>query len=189
MQFSQGIQIAILLALCSGLPARAAEGCNEAAQNAWLSSCDRALFDVRQAETPHPKGPFESPGSVHFAAQANLVGDFVEDCDKLVAEPDRLPAKAAESLRLLKADPCTREEHLQWLQTCEDEALALPGHTRAELLATFFKDGGFSAAYVHKRCSYLKVDVDFSLTIEGTESPDDVIEKVSPPYLEAMNYG
>jgi hypothetical protein len=65
----------------------------------------------------------------------------------------------------------------------------LPGRTRADLLATFFKDGGFSEAYVHNRCFNFKVDVQFSLTVEGAESPDDVIEAVSPPYVEAVNFG
>lgn len=186
MRFSKGIQVGILLALCSGLPALAAGSCNEAAQNGWLSSCGRALFEVRSEE--HPKGPSEYPGPL-FAAQANLAGELADACDKLVAEPERLSAKAAEMLRPLKTDPCTRDEHLQWLRACEDDALALPGHTGADLLATFYPDGGFSPAYVHKRCLGLKVDVYFSPPAEGVEPPNDVIEKVSPPYVDALNFG
>jgi len=48
----------------------------------------------------------------------------------------------------LLTDLCTRDEHLQWLRSCEDEALALPGRTRADLLATFYRDGGFGETYV-----------------------------------------
>jgi hypothetical protein len=187
MRFSKGIQVGILLTLCFGSPARGADNCSEGAQNAWLSSCGWALLEVRHAETLQPKGPFA--GEVLFAAQARLAEEFVDSCYKLVAEPDRLPAKPVVSLRPLLTDPCTRDEHRQWLRTCEDEALALPGRTRADLLATFYRDGGFGETYVHKRCSYLKVDVDFSLTVEGAEPPDDVLETVSPPYVDAMNFG
>src|ERR1700681_1632135 len=173
MRFSKGVQVGILLALCSGLPARGASSCSEDAQNVWLTSCGWALFEVRHAETPQPQGPYKTTGDALFAAKAKLSDEFVDSCYKLVAEPDRLPAKAAVSLRPLLADPCTRDEHLQWLQSCENDALALPGLTRADLLATFYKDGGFSPAYVHSRCSNLKVDVDLSVTVEGAESPGD----------------
>ncbi|HSS47628.1 MAG TPA: hypothetical protein VLX28_01655 [Thermoanaerobaculia bacterium] len=187
MRFSKGIQIAILLALCSRLPARGAEGCSEGAQYGWLSSCAWTLFEVRRAETPKPKDGW--PPDVLFRPKDDLSAEFVEACSQLVAEPERLPAKPMMPLKPLLADPCTRDEHLRWLQSCEKDALDLPGRTRADLLATFFRDGGFGETYVHKRCSYLKVNVDFSLTVEGAESPDDVIESVSLPYVEAINFG
>lgn len=189
MRFSKGIQMAILLALCFGLPAHGASSCSEAAQNVWLTSCGRALYEVRRAEGPPLPKDHPWDDDVLFKAHAELSDELVEACDKLVAEPDRLPAKAAERLRPLKADPCTRDEHLQWLRSCEDEALALPGHTGADLLATFYPAGGFSPAYVHKRCLSLKVDVYFSPTAEGVEPPNDVIDTVSPPYVDAPSFG
>jgi hypothetical protein len=187
MRFSKGIQAGILLALCFGLPAYGADGCSEGAQYGWLSSCGWALLGVRRAERSKPKDAGEP--DVLFQAQAELSSEFVEACSKLVAEPERLPDKPTVPLEPLLADPCTRDEHLQWLQSYEKDALALPGHTRAELLATFYQDGGFSSGfsegtYIHHHCGLLKVDVHFSLTDEGAESPDDVIESVSLPYLD-----
>jgi hypothetical protein len=189
MRFSKGIQAGILLALCSGLPARGASSCSEAAQTTWLSSCGWALFEVRHAEASQPKGPYEFTGDVLFAAQAKLSDELVDACDKLVADPDCLPSKAAVSLQPLLADPCTRDEHLQWLRSCEDEALALQGRTRADLPATFFPDGGFTnGTYIHPHCFNLKVTVSYSLTVEGEESPSDIIETVSV-YVDAPNFG
>jgi hypothetical protein len=189
MRFAKSIQVGILLALCFGLPARGANGCSEGAQYAWLSSCSWALFEIRRTETPQPKGPYESTGNVLFAAEANLSDELVEACYKLVAEPERLPAKPFMSIRPLLADPCTWDEHLQWLQSCENDALALPGQTRADLLARFSQDGGFSSfsdeAFVHRRCGLLKASVSFSLTVAGEESPSDVVETVSV-YVDAL---
>jgi hypothetical protein len=187
MRFPKGIQVAILLALCSGLPALGADGCSAGAQYGWLTSCGWALYAVRRAETPKPKDTW--PPDVLFQPKDELSAEFVEACSRLVAEPERLPDKPTVPLEPLLADPCTRDEHLQWLQSYENDALALPGHTRAELLATFYQDGGFSGGprdgtYIHNRCGLLKVDVHFSLTDEGAESPDDVIEAVSLPYLD-----
>ena len=66
-----------------------------------------------------------------------------------------------------------------------------PGTTRAELLRVFAAEGGISTAthqtYVHRRCPYIKVDVDFILSdpeqkvIE--DRPTDTIGKISRPYL------
>ncbi len=43
-----------------------------------------------------------------------------------------------------------------------------PGTTRAELLKVFTTEGGISTAkhrtFVHRRCPYIKVDVDFTLS-------------------------
>ncbi|MFY9819759.1 MAG: hypothetical protein WAM82_00150 [Thermoanaerobaculia bacterium] len=91
-------------------------------------------------------------------------------------------------LRPALADRCTRDEHLQWLRSCERDALDLPGHTRTELLATFWQDGGFSdgTTFVHRRCGLLKVTVSFSLTVEGEESPSDVVIETSPVYVDAL---
>jgi hypothetical protein len=66
-----------------------------------------------------------------------------------------------------------------------------PGTTRAELLRVFAAEGGISTAthqtFVHRRCPFIKVDVDFILSdpkqkvIE--DQPTDTISKISKPYL------
>jgi hypothetical protein len=67
-----------------------------------------------------------------------------------------------------------------------------PGATRAELLKIFTTEGGLSTAghrtFVHRRCPYLKVDVDFLLSDPKRsavdERPTDTVSKISKPYLE-----
>ena len=62
------------------------------------------------------------------------------------------------------------------------------GMTRADLLKVFTTEGGFSTqgwrTYVHSRCPYIKVDVEFAPTKSGQEQPTDIITKISKPYLE-----
>jgi hypothetical protein len=64
-----------------------------------------------------------------------------------------------------------------------------PGTTREGLLKVFTTEGGISTAthrtFVHRRCPYIKVDVEFTLTDtkQRDELPTDTISKISPPYL------
>jgi len=67
------------------------------------------------------------------------------------------------------------------------------GATRADLLKVFIAEaGGLSNArhrtFVHRRCRYIKVDVDFAPSglKQGTleERLADTVEKISKPYLE-----
>lgn len=64
------------------------------------------------------------------------------------------------------------------------------GTTRAELLKVFTTEGGFSTVthrtFVHRRCPYIKVDVDFTLSEakQKDERPTDTVSKISKPYLE-----
>ena len=64
------------------------------------------------------------------------------------------------------------------------------GATRAELLKVFTTEGGLSTAthrtFVHRRCPYIKVEVDFSLSDpkQKDERPTDTVSKISKPYLE-----
>jgi hypothetical protein len=66
------------------------------------------------------------------------------------------------------------------------------GTTRAELLKVFTTEGGiFTArhrAFVHRRCPYIKVDVDFTLSdpAQGAldQRPTETVSKISKPYLE-----
>jgi hypothetical protein len=71
------------------------------------------------------------------------------------------------------------------------------GMTRADLLKVFTTEGGISTrlwrTYVYKQCPYFKVDVEFRAVgspardkngrVSGDESDDDMITKISKPYL------
>ncbi len=73
-----------------------------------------------------------------------------------------------------------------------------PGMTRADLLEVFTTEGGLSTrlrrTYVYRECQYIKVDVEFepvgrpARDAEGrvtlVEANEDVIKKISRPYLE-----
>jgi hypothetical protein len=67
-----------------------------------------------------------------------------------------------------------------------------PGMTRADLLKGFTTEGGLSTArhrtYVFRSCPYIKLDVDFTSSVPGQDSPDEqsgeVITHVSKPYLD-----
>jgi hypothetical protein len=70
--------------------------------------------------------------------------------------------------------------------------------TRADLLKVFTTEGGLSTGleriYVYRRCQYIKVDVEFepvgrpARDSEGrvtvVEADEDVIKKISKPYLD-----
>ncbi len=64
------------------------------------------------------------------------------------------------------------------------------GTTRTELLKVFTTEGGLSTAahrtFVHRRCPYIKVDVDFTLSDpkQKDERPTDTVSRISKPYLE-----
>lgn len=66
------------------------------------------------------------------------------------------------------------------------------GMTRAELLWVFTTEGGLSTAkgrrFVHRRCPYIKVDVEFNLSEPNQsvvdERPTDTISRISQPYLQ-----
>jgi hypothetical protein len=70
------------------------------------------------------------------------------------------------------------------LKECES---VKPGMTRAELLKVFTTEGGMSTqiwrTFVHSRCPYIKVDVEFAPTKSGQEQTTDIITKISKPYL------
>ena len=64
------------------------------------------------------------------------------------------------------------------------------GMTRADLLKIFITEGGLSSqtwrTFVHSRCPYIKVDVEFAPTESKQEQPTDIITKISKPYLQWM---
>jgi hypothetical protein len=73
-----------------------------------------------------------------------------------------------------------------------DSRKLVPGSTRADLLKAFTTEGGLSTAkhrvFVHRRCPYVKVEVDFTLSDPAQnvldERATDIISKISKPYLE-----
>jgi hypothetical protein len=62
-----------------------------------------------------------------------------------------------------------------------------PGMTRTEVERAWRPDGGTSAMgydrYVFRHCDYIKIKIDFKLVGKG-ETPGDLVEKVSTPYIE-----
>ena len=68
-----------------------------------------------------------------------------------------------------------------------------PGTTRAELMKLFTTEGGGASAwrrtFVHRRCPYIKVDVEFTFSDPKNPKqedglPADIVKKISKPYLE-----
>lgn len=66
------------------------------------------------------------------------------------------------------------------------------GMTRKQLLEAFTTEGGLSSrtwrTYVYRRCPYIKVDVEFkpvrSESDKFSEMPEDLITRISRPYLQ-----
>jgi len=90
------------------------------------------------------------------------------------------------------------QEHIQWIdQVMRSIATIQPGMTRKDLGKVLGGEGGLSSRtrrrYVYIHCPHIKVDVDFfpvedpharSEKVSREESPDDVIVKVSQPFLQ-----
>jgi hypothetical protein len=68
----------------------------------------------------------------------------------------------------------------------------VPGVTREQLLKVFMAEGGLSSAmqqrFVHRRCPYIKLDVEFKLSDPKQKALEerltDTVRKVSKPYLD-----
>jgi hypothetical protein len=60
--------------------------------------------------------------------------------------------------------------------------------TRAELMSVLTKEGRLSSpsrqTFVHRKCPYIKADVQFAPVSAGQFSPDDKIVQISRPYLD-----
>jgi hypothetical protein len=88
--------------------------------------------------------------------------------------------------------PCvpSENERTQWV----DSVLRLvgtlkPGMTRKDLSKLFTEEGGLSIrtqrTYVYRQCPHIKVDVTLAPASAGiNEMPEDVIVKISRPYLQ-----
>jgi hypothetical protein len=91
------------------------------------------------------------------------------------------------------------QEQTRWIADSLREMQKIKaGMTRADLLKVFTAEGGLSTGlgrtYVYRGCPYIKVDVEFepvgrpARDAEGRvtlmEAADDVIKRMSKPYLE-----
>ena len=99
----------------------------------------------------------------------------------------------------LKHSQRAQQQPTEWIAKILKEMEKIkPGMTRADLLKVFTTEGGLSTGlnrtYVYRECPYIKVDVEFepvgrpARDAEGrvtlVEADEDVIKKVSKPYLE-----
>ena len=88
------------------------------------------------------------------------------------------------------------QEKTEWIADTLKEIQKIKiGMTREDLLKVFSTEGGlstpFNRTYVYRECPYIKVDVEFEPVgrrdSQGgvtEEANDDVIKKISRPYLE-----
>lgn len=93
-----------------------------------------------------------------------------------------------------KHKPADRQQgldnHTEWISECIKYIGRIkPGATRGELLELFTTEGGLSTrlwrTYVYRQCPYIKVDVEFkAVDNDKKEKPEDVITKISKPYLQ-----
>jgi hypothetical protein len=92
--------------------------------------------------------------------------------------------------------PC--QAHMDWLTGVLNRmATVKPGSTRKALLEVFTTEGGLSTGlqrtYVSRDCPFFKVDVEFQAVgrpnrgedgrVTLVEDDQDIIVKISPPYL------
>jgi hypothetical protein len=175
--------------LLAGSTVATAGVCADAEQNAWVRSCAWALDAVERGERPRAQDPWKIVDNTDslFAVPLDLAEQFVAACYDLLAQPDRVPETAAAWLASSgwppTRNPCSRDEHQAWLRACEEDAAALPGQTRSELLVRFRTEGGLSTwadrTFLHRRCEYWKVRVHFSLVDEHGESAGDLVQTSS----------
>ena len=91
------------------------------------------------------------------------------------------------------------EEQNKWASESLQEIETIKvGNTRADLLEIFTTEGGISTAlnrkFVYRKCSYIKVDVEFEAVgraernadgrVTSVEDNRDKIKSISKPYLE-----
>ena len=101
-------------------------------------------------------------------------------------------------LKTWRQNPTT-SQHVAWVgESLQQMQTVKPGMTRADLLKVFTTEGGLSTGlsrtYVYRSCPYFKVDVEFDVVgrpardnngrVTLVESPQDIIKKISRPYLQ-----
>lgn len=98
-------------------------------------------------------------------------------------------------------NPQGQQEQTEWVINSLKEMKTIKvGMTRADLLKVFTTEGGLSTGlnrtYVYRKCPYIKVDVEFKPVgrpardadgrVTLKEANEDVIKKISRPYLDWM---
>jgi hypothetical protein len=114
-----------------------------------------------------------------------------------ISEPNSLPdwAKSPSQLRdeSVTEGPAYRQQRIDWIAKVLDRLNSIHyGMKRKDLDPILTTEGGLSTrlqrTYVFLDCKYIKVDTRFKAAGGATnsfgESPEDLIESVSKPYLE-----
>lgn len=143
--------------------------------------------------------------AVSFNASDGHIADALYDVQsgKLVesleepADPAQLPPWAKCRLQIddesVPVDAASQQMRNKWMnKTLRQIGTIQPGMHRRDLATLFRQDGGLSSfgqgRYVLKECPMIKIDVKFK-SPDGKsqlqqESPDDIIDSVSKPYLQ-----
>ena len=102
---------------------------------------------------------------------------------------------------LVAQSPQKSQGQTEWIADSLKEMQKIKvGMTRADLLKVFTTEGGLSSGlrrtFVYRECPYIKVDVEFEPVgrpardadgrVTIVEADEDVISKISKPYLEWM---
>jgi hypothetical protein len=103
------------------------------------------------------------------------------------------PAKAARNAQSERSKALNSPQ-TKWIEKSLKKMQAVKvGMTRAQLWAVFTTEGGVSSRkwqrFVFRECPYIKVDVEFKPAAKSKKYPhspsrDDVITKISQPFLE-----
>jgi len=143
--------------------------------------------------------------AVHFG-ENGINGNFVlydlasgKQVDKVsgISEPSGLPQWAKSQSQLqdesVPEGPAYNQQRTAWIAKVLDGLNTIhPGMTRKDRDHLLTTEGGISQrlqrTYVFVDCPYIKVDIRFrpaaGTTNTAGESPEDLVESVSKPYLE-----
>jgi hypothetical protein len=139
-------------------------------------------------------GPRNAPGTyaLYDSATGRLVEKLAEPAEESLL-PEWAKSRAEIEDESVPMSAGLREERTKWIaKLLRQIEKVKPGMRRRDLLKVFTTEGGISfpteRTYVHKECPYIKVGVRFKAVHEESngfnESPDDIIESISKPYLE-----
>jgi len=169
---------ALALLGCAGAPVAK---CTEMHLEGWFYNCTWVVNDTMVA-----KGASDAYyGGVLFETTHDLGPQFAATCEDLTAHPDRVPERTRQWLSWPKDDPCSQQQHLEWLNSCLADTTSLLGKTRRHLLVNFMEDASPSTrtarSYAHRRCGSVRVMARFEPIDHSTdESQDDIVRQITP---------